>query len=310
MLHTRSLADIQLDHSWLTIGTFDGVHRGHQSIIKRLVSGAHAEGKPAVVVTFDPHPAIVLGKRLEPLLLTTPDEKAGLLGEMGVDVVVSHPFNPDVANLSAFDFIARLKNHLGFERLIIGYDFALGRQREGDRHRLFEISDEIGYELEVLEPFTNNDTVVSSSDIRKALREGKLAKANNLLGRWYQLPGTVIPGDGRGRTIGVPTANLEVPAMRLVPQTGVYVCRATLEGEDHGAVTNIGIRPTFMTEQSATVVETHLLDYSGELYGKVIVLSFIDRLRDERRFDDSTALFHQIQTDILTARNILRNPES
>lgn len=305
MLHYWSLQSIHLQEVWLTIGAFDGVHRGHQEIIKSLVAGAHRTGIPAVVLTFYPHPSAVLKKRQDSFYLTTPEERAALLGKLGVDVVVTHPFNLQVAALSAHDFMAYLQGHLRMTRLMIGYDFALGRGREGDANRLLELGQELGYTVELFKAFRLGDQVVSSSAVRAALAEGAAETAAGLLGRPYQVSGLVVPGDGRGRTIGIPTANLDVWSQRVIPRPGVYVCEASLNGKSLGAVTNIGVRPTFEPQTANLRVETHLLDFEGDLYGREIQLDFLARLRDERRFPNIEALVDQIHQDIRRGREIL-----
>ncbi|HNS61661.1 MAG TPA: hypothetical protein PKK96_11700, partial [Anaerolineales bacterium] len=180
MNHYRSLDEINLPCSWLTVGVFDGVHRGHQQIIHRLVEGAHEKNLPAVVITFDPHPSKVFG-RGEIKLLTLPDERAEILGDMGVDVVITHPFNRDVANLTAFDFMQRLKSHIGLDRLILGYDSALGKDREGNIPRLTEIGGELGYAVETVPAVSDESGVISSTAIRKLIAVGKVEEAAKLM---------------------------------------------------------------------------------------------------------------------------------
>lgn len=306
MQHYWSLDGLSLQKSWLTIGSFDGVHRGHQEIIRQLTAGAHAQGAPAVVLTFYPHPAVVLANRNEPYYLTTPEERAALLGELGVDVVVTHPFNREVAGTSAHDFMARLKSHLGLTHLWIGYDFALGRNREGNVDRLTELGQELGYTVQVLSAVKVNGELISSSEVRAALSEGDVQRASRLLGRPYSLSGQVIPGDGRGRTIGIPTANLDVWDKLLLPKSGVYACRAMVLGQTVEAVTNVGYRPTFENRPAVPRVETHLLDFQGDLYGRKVKLSFLARLRDEQRFPGVDALVAQIHEDIAQAKAIFQ----
>jgi riboflavin kinase/FMN adenylyltransferase len=305
MLHFWSLQSIHLQNVWLTIGSFDGVHRGHQEIIKNLVTGAHRAGVPAAVLNFYPHPSAVLKKRQDSFYLTTPEERAALLGELGVDFVITHPFNLQVAALSAREFMEYLQEHLQMSRLMIGYDFALGRGREGDASRLQELGRVLGYTVELFRAFRLDDQVVSSSAVRAALAEGAVETATGLLGRPYRVSGLVVPGDGRGRTIGIPTANLEVWSHRVIPRPGVYVCRASVNGKSFGAVTNIGVRPTFEPQIANLRVETHLLDFEGDLYGREIQLDFLARLRDEQRFPNIEALVDQIHQDILRGREIL-----
>ena len=293
-----SLKSYHLKNTWLTIGSFDGVHRGHQEIVKKLSSGAHAVGAQAVVLTFFPHPAKVLGKRTDFYYLTSPEERAALLGEMGIDFVITYPFNLEVAATSARDFVKEIHAHLGFRHLWIGHDFALGRKREGDALTLRRLGEEFGFQVEVVNQVKVQDFAVSSSQIRALIREGKVDQAELLLGRPYKVKGKVVPGDGRGRTIGIPTANLKVWEEKLLPASGVYVCQAWVGGEQYGAVTNIGVRPTFDQQEPIPHLEAHLLDFDEDLYGQEVALEFIRRLRDEQRFPNPEALVAQINKDI------------
>jgi len=307
MLRYQSLEGVSLANTWLTIGSFDGVHRGHQEIIRQLVTGARDATATSVAITFHPHPAVVLGKRSNPLFLTTPEERASLLGELGVDVVVTYPFDTATSQLSARDFMTRLHYHLGLRRLLVGQDFALGRGREGNIGRLRELGQEFGYSVEVISPVLNGDVVISSSQIRSILLEGDVEHAARLLGRSYSVSGQVVHGDDRGKSLGIPTANLSVWTERTIPKAGVYVCRALVDGEYWGAVTNIGIRPTFENLPVIPRIEAHLLDFDADIYERHISLEFVSRLRDEQRFSDIQSLIKQIHTDIQRAREILQN---
>ena len=309
MRHFLSLEGLQLKDTWLTIGTFDGVHRGHQEIVRKLAAGAHSTESQAAVFTFFPHPALVLGKRRDPFYLTTPDERAVLLGELGADIVITFPFNLQTASTSAYDFMALLKQHLGLHHLIVGYDFALGKDRQGDVPTLQKIGVELGYTVEAMPPFKIEGEAVSSSRIRSALAAGDMELAALLLGRPFQVSGKVVTGDGRGRTIGIPTANLSLWAERAIPRAGVYVCQAVVNGKVWGAVTNVGFRPTFESQPVPPRVETHLLDFITEIYGQEISLNFLSRLRDEQRFPNVEALAAQIQRDIAQARQFLEKIE-
>lgn len=305
MRHYWSLDEVHLENTWLTIGTFDGVHLGHQEIARRLVAGAKADGATAVVLTFHPHPAVVLGKRKDPFYLTSTEERAILLGELGVEVVITHAFDKRVAATPAYDFVETLHRNLTIKRLLIGHDFALGRNRAGDLPALKRFGKELGYSVDVMPPVMLGETRVSSSQIRQALWEGDVGQAALLLGRPYQVSGEIVYGDGRGRSIGIPTANLKVWTERALPKAGVYVCRAGLNGKIWGAVTNVGVRPTFENQPTAPQVEAHLLDFEGEIYGQELQLEFLSRLRDERRFPNVPALVEQIRRDIDLARQAL-----
>jgi riboflavin kinase / FMN adenylyltransferase len=305
MFHYHSLDDIQLRNTWLTIGAFDGVHSGHQEIIQHLVTGAKKASTTTVVLTFYPHPAITLGKRQGALYLTTPDERARLMGELGVDIVITQKFDLTIASLSAEKFITWAKERLDFSHLVVGYDFALGRGREGNVIYLEELGHRLGYTLDVFEPIWSEGEKVSSSQVRMAIQNGEVEKAARLLGRPYSLDGPVIHGDGRGKTIGIPTANLDFWSELVIPQKGVYACLAVVDGRTWKAVTNIGYRPTFYSQTPAPVIETHLLDLNKDLYGKEIKLNFIARLRDEQKFSGVDALVEQIGKDIIKSREIL-----
>jgi riboflavin kinase/FMN adenylyltransferase len=305
MLHYRSLDDVHLHGAWMTIGSFDGVHLGHQEIAKQLAAGAHSEGAPAVVMTFEPHPSIVLGKRSDPFYLTTPEQRAELLGLLGIDVVVTHPFTRELSEKSALEFMQMVGASLGLKHLWVGYDFALGKGREGTVPVLTEIGERMGYQVHVTEPVMIDGMVISSSLIRNALAEGDVKTAARYLGRLHSLEGEVITGDGRGSKIGIPTANLAVPPVLELPKPGVYACEVEMEAARYQAVTNVGYRPTFENEPVQPRVEAHILDYTGDLYGKHIRLAFVDRIRAEMKFPGVQELVAQIHRDIETGRRIL-----
>ena len=301
----HSLEAAHLSDSWLTIGVFDGVHRGHQEIIRQLTAGAHASGAPAVVLTFAPHPAIVLAGR-DIKSLTTPDERAEILFSLGIDDVVSIQFTRELAEHSAEDFMADLKYHLGLKKLLIGYDFALGKGRAGNFERLTQIGKALGYDVRAVEAIRLNGEIISSTLIRQQIAEGAVALAADKLGRCYSLAGPVIPGDGRGHTIGIPTANIDVPAEKVIPLNGVYACWGLVDGKRHRAVINIGVRPTFTGGDVMPRVEAHLLDYSSNLYGKTVTLEFVEHLRGEQKFPSVDALVAQIRSDIEKAKELLQ----
>jgi len=257
------------------------------------------------VMTFHPHPAIILGKRTPPFYLTSLAERARLLESLGVDVMVTYPFSRETANESADSFITKLLNHLSFKHLIVGYDFALGKARKGNVEYLREIGSRLGYTVDTIAPVELDGETVSSSQVRQALSEGNVRKASQILGRPSTLTGPVQYGDGRGRTIGIPTANLEVWADQVLPAVGVYACLVVANRSTWSAVTNIGYRPTFDQSRPTLRVETHLLDFSDNIYDEEIRISFVDRLRGEQRFSGIEALVAQIQIDINHARNIL-----
>ena len=302
--HFHSLEELTLQNCWLTVGVFDGVHRGHQEIIRKLTTGAHDKQLPAVVLTFDPHPAKLFG-RGDIKLLTLPDERAEILGGMGVDIVITHPFNRDVANVTAFDFMQRLKSRLGLSRLILGYDSALGKNREGNIPRLTEIGAELGYAVETVSAIGDESGVISSTAIRKLVAVGKVEEAAQLMGRPYRLRGPVVRGDQRGRTIGFPTANVDYSIEKLIPPNGIYACWGKLNNEKFKAAVNIGVNPTFTPDKKSINVEAYLLDFDREIYGEILELEFVSRLRDELKFDSVESLVEQIGRDVTETAKIL-----
>jgi riboflavin kinase/FMN adenylyltransferase len=303
---------IQLDHhdikqAWVAVGTFDGVHRGHQTLIHQLVSQAHAEHSPAVVVTFHPHPAVYFGRASLGHNLTEPDEREALLKEMGVDEVFTLPFDAQLANLTALNFMQMLKNQLDVSHLLIGFNFALGRDRAGDLDTLQQLGKIIGYEVEVIPPIKMGEATISSSQIRSLLQEGLIRKANEMLGRPYFLSGKVIHGEHRGNQLGFPTANLDLPRERLLPARGVYACRAFVNGSAYIAVTNIGVRPTFENPLEYPRVEPHLLDLDRDLYGDFLKLDLLKYLRPEKAFASSDDLIAQVNRDIEKTRELFNH---
>ena len=291
----------------LTIGAFDGVHRGHQALISQMVADAHAADGLAGLLTFAPHPLAVLRPELSPAYLTTPTERDEVLAGLGLDFVLVLPFTRETAALPAEDFMRQLAAHVPLRALWIGPDFALGRDRAGDAAHLAQLGAVLGYQVAVAPSFEWKGAPVRSSRIRQLLTaEGDVTTAAELLGRPYSIEGIVQGGAQRGRTIGFPTANLATPPQRLLPQNGVYACWAWRGERGHPAVVNVGIRPSF--DAGALSVEAFLLDFSGDLYGEALSLSFSERLRGERRFDSPAALIAQIQADVSAARALSAAP--
>src|SRR5215510_7949466 len=298
MQHYRSLDEVTLQNAWLTVGVLDGVHRGHQRVINQLTAGAHANGVPAVVLTFDPHPAKVLGKGGPIKLLTLPGERAKLLGDLGVDVVITQTFDKDLSNVTALDFMKRLKTQLGLTHVVLGYDATLGKNREGNAARLAEIGSELGYTVETVTALSDESGVVSSTEIRKLITVGKVAEAARLMGHPYRLQGLVGHGDQRGRTIGFPTANLNYAREKVIPAGGIYACWAFVHGEKYQAAVNIGTNPTFTPDNETLSVEAYLLDFDQDIYNETVILEFIQRLRAELKFDSVSTLVAQIARDV------------
>jgi len=293
--------------AYLTIGNFDGVHRGHQALVGEMVKSAHTAGARAGLLTFDPHPLTVLRPDIHLAYLTSTQERAEILAALGLDFVLILPFTRETARLSAADFINSLVEHIPLRELWIGPDFALGRGRAGNAKRLSALGSELGFAVRVMSSFSWHGEPVRSSRVRTLLAEdGAVDQAAGLLGRPYQVWGEVRSGAQRGRTLGFPTANLALSPNRLVPAFGVYACWAWLDGRGYPAVVNVGVRPSFDNGQAT--VEAHLLDFEGDLYGKTLGLSFIHRLRQEKRFSDISVLVAQIGADIETARRLLADP--
>jgi riboflavin kinase/FMN adenylyltransferase len=305
MSRHASLEELHLPASQLAVGSFDGVHRGHQALIRPMVEDARRLGHPAVALTFFPHPSVVLRGRRPSFYIMTPDEKAEALAALGVDIIVTLRFDHAMAQIPAAEFLSLLQRHLGFQGLWVGEDFALGHQREGNRLFLEQASGTYGYRLHVVPPFLMGGEAISSTRIREALRSGDVARAASYLGRPFTLPGKVTRGVGRGRRLGFPTANLEFWEERAYPGVGVYACWVKAEGRRYPAVTNIGLRPTFEIDTQRPIIEAHLLDAELDLYDREITLVFVERLRDERRFEGAEALREQIRRDIARARGLL-----
>jgi riboflavin kinase/FMN adenylyltransferase len=289
----------------LTIGAFDGVHRGHQHLIGSAVRRARDLGCQSAVLTFDPHPDLVLHPERERLYLTSLDERAEQIAALGVSLLIVLPFTRETMQLSAYDFMAQVRSAVALRELWIGWDFALGRKREGNLARLREIGQQLGYTVHPVDALVLADgTPVSSTRIRAALTEGDLDTATTLLGRHFAVQGVVVEGDRRGRTIGFPTANVAVHQHHALPADGVYVCDAIVGGQHYGAVTNIGLRPTF--DGKRRTVEAYLLDFADDIYGETLRLTMLHRLRGEKKFDGIAALVAQITNDVAAAREWLR----
>ena len=306
MRHLRNFdeADFETD-SLVTIGVFDGVHLGHQSLVKDLADRARATRQGAIAVTFFPHPDKVLDQTSERYYLTTPEQRAELLLAQGVDCVITLPFDDSIRQLPATAFVDKLVHHLRMRELWVGADFALGFQREGDVRFLRAQGKLHGFSVNAVDLITSGGKVnqISSSRIRERLRQGDVSAARDMLGRSYALAGRVVRGEQRGRAIGVPTANLAVWDEQLVPANGVYATWAILGDDRYMAATNIGQRPTFAGDK--VTIEAHLLDFSGDIYDKELELRFEARLRRERRFDGLEDLVAQIKKDVAAARRLL-----
>lgn len=284
----------------LTIGVFDGIHRGHQHVLATVVARARQLGLDAAALTFEPHPAQIVRPEHAPLLLTTLDERIPLLAAQGLDLLVIEPFTAALSRLRAAAFMERVCDALPLRELWIGWDFVLGHDREGTPAVLRQLGARLGFSVHIVERLATDGPRLSSTAARHALLEGDIDTATTILGRPYHLAGRVVSGDRRGSTIGVPTANLALPAGRLVPANGVYVCRAQVAGAWRPAVTNIGVRPTF--DGLRRTVEAHLLEFDGDLYDQPLTLQILARLRAEQRFASVAELVAQIRRDVVAAQ--------
>jgi len=310
--HLNSLALANPDSpTCLTIGAFDGVHRGHQRVLRRLLMTQLATGRGhcrMATLTFFPLPKLVLGTPEPHFYLTAPDERARLLHELGIELVITHPFDEQVRTIQADRFVDALVAHLDVKEIWVGADFALGYQRKGDVPFLHAQGEVKGFVVHTVDLTAVDGMVVSSSLIRRALKDGRIGDASHCLGRPFRLPGRVVHGDGRGRKIGFPTANLQIWEEQAYPAHGVYAARAWLgggpDGESWLAAVNIGVRPT-LTAGLKTVIEAHLLDFDGDLNGKELRLDFLGRIRDEIRFDGLDQLTAQLQRDMVHLRHVV-----
>jgi riboflavin kinase / FMN adenylyltransferase len=288
-----------------TVGTFDGIHRGHRAVLSEVVRRGRAAGRQSVLVTFDPHPLEVVNPTAAPRLLTLPDEKRALVAALGIERVEVIAFTTELARLGPEDFVRDvLRARYGMEELVLGYDHGFGRGRSGDVDLVRRLGREDGFAVEVVPAVTDDGQPISSSLIRTAVAHGDLRSAAGGLGRPYSLRGTVERGAGRGRTIGVPTINLTSPDPRkLLPPDGVYAVRVQLPEGSVGGMMNQGARPTFGVH--ARGLEIHLFDYDGDLYGATVTVEWVDRLRDTQTFPSRQALVDQIERDAVAARSIL-----
>ncbi|MEJ6675527.1 MAG: bifunctional riboflavin kinase/FAD synthetase [Flavobacteriales bacterium] len=295
------------EKTFVTIGTFDGVHFGHQKILEKLVSEAKAAGKKSVLLTFFPHPRMVLQKNAKIEMINTIDERSALLEKTGLDYLIIHPFSKAFSRTSALEFVRdTLVNTLNISKLIIGYDHHFGKNREGNIDQLTEYSHLYDFTVEEILAQDIDDVSVSSTKIRRALAGGNLKTANNYLGYNFMLNGLVVNGKQLGGKIGYPTANIDVQeAYKLIPKTGVYVVQSTIEDKTIFGMMNIGSRPT--VDGNHQTIEVHFFDFNQDLYGKHLTISLLYFLRDEHKFDAISSLVLQLKKDEETARNYIKN---
>ncbi|MFC1989222.1 bifunctional riboflavin kinase/FAD synthetase [Chloroflexota bacterium] len=280
----------------LTIGVFDGVHLGHKYLISQIMEQAKQQNLLSGVVTFRQHPLEVLSPQTRLLYLTSVTEKINLLKNEGVDAVIPLSFTRELAELSARQFASLLKKYLRMSGMVIGPDFALARNREGNVDTLNTLGQDMGFSITVIAPAMVNSEMISSTAIRDALADGDMKKASRLMGRHFSLQEKVATGAGRGSGLGFPTANLDIDSKQALPTDGVYATWAYIEDKAYPSMTNIGLRPTFASNERT--VETYILNYHDNLYGREIKIDFVERLRGEKQFDTVEELKKQIYEDV------------
>ncbi len=287
----------------LTIGNFDGVHKGHVALFNKVKERAGLIGGQSVVMTFEPHPIKVMMPGNGPPLITPTQQKLKLIEDTGIDVILSVPFTEEFAMISPEGFVKDLLvDRIGIKEIVVGYDYCFGNKRTGNIELLKKMGAELGFLVHVVGQILLEDMLVSSTTVRNLVQEGNLAEAKKLLGRDYQVCGTVVKGKNRGgRLLGFPTANLEL-IDELTPKLGVYAVRVLIDDKAYNGLTNIGFNPTF--GNNVFSVETHILDFSGDLVGKTIRVNFLKRLRDEKTFKSIEDLSEQIKKDSLRAREL------
>lgn len=291
--------------SVVTIGTFDGVHIGHKAILNKLIKSAEANQLESVLLTFFPHPRQVVQCVSDLRLINTIEEKKKLLEKEGLNSLVIHPFTKEFSRLTAEEYVRDiLVKHLAAKKIIIGYDHRFGKNRTADITDLKAYGETYGFEVEEISAQELNEVAISSTKIRKALKKGDIENANNYLGYNYFLTGTIVKGKKIGRTINFPTANIHIDeTYKLIPKIGVYVTSTIINGKTYNGITNIGINPTVSGERKT--VETHILDFDGNLYGEILEISFLAYIREEEKFNSVKSLQNAIARDESYARNYL-----
>ncbi len=305
-----TLDDFNARKPVVTIGTFDGLHKGHQLVIEQLKQFAHDIKGESVVFTFYPHPRLVTSPDETNLrLLTTREEKIRLFEQMGVDHLVIFPFNKEFSELSYSDFVRDiLVKKMKTSCLVVGYDHRFGKNREGSFDYLQKCAEKFHFEVKKTEALAVDVEEVSSTKIRAALENGEITKANSYLGYNFTLHGTVVDGKRLGRKLGFPTANIEASdKYKIIPGYGVYAVFVEFEQNTYKGMLNIGMRPTFNNNADNRSIEVHIFDFSKDIYGKEITLSFVDKIRDEQKFDGIESLVEQLKNDKITAKKILKN---
>ncbi|MDB2521354.1 bifunctional riboflavin kinase/FAD synthetase [Flavobacteriaceae bacterium] len=289
----------------LTIGTFDGVHFGHQKILQNLVVEAKKENLCAIVLTFFPHPRMVLQKETQLKMIDTLEEKTKLLEQLGVEVLIVQPFTMEFSRMTAIEYTRDiLVNGIGISKLIIGYDHRFGRNREATVEDLKQFGMDYNFTVEEIPAQDIESIAVSSTKVRNAIDSGEIKKANQYLGRPFSLNGTIVEGDKIGREMGYPTANLEIEEdYKLKPQNGVYLVQTSLVDKKYFGMMNVGKRPTVSGKK--TRIETYFFDFKGDLYGKKLRIELLEKIRDEQKFDSLDALRNQLNSDQKSCQKLI-----
>lgn len=296
--------DVSIPKPFLTMGNFDGVHLGHQALLRRVVEDARSGGGQAVVLTFEPHPLKILAPERAPRLLLAHKDKMRLLQSLGVDVVIIQAFNSDFASLAAEEFVRRyLVNRLKVHKMWVGRDLRFGKGRKGRVEDLIRWAAEDGFAVEILDPVAVEGGRVSSSRIRTLIERGDVHEVPRYLGRYHFISGRVAAGHRRGRSLGFPTANIVTPT-EVVPLNGIYATLLRIDEEQWPSVTNVGFNPTF--GEGPRTIESYIFDFSGDLYGRSVSLFFVKRIRDEKKFPSADLLVEQMKKDVVSAQQILR----
>lgn len=306
MLVLESLTELERHGSpriAITFGNFDGVHHGHQVLIKELVQKANSQGRALAIVTFVPHPRKILKNAQEGFLLGSYQQRQEWLRELGVAYLIELSFTRDFSTLSASEFLTRFVfTYPNLEQINLGWDFAFGANKQGDADVVRELCKARSIDVVVCPPYSIDGLSVSSTEIRRALQAGDIPLVKKLLGRDFTVSGLVVRGEGRGKRIGIPTANLQIDADLIYPSGGVYVTETTIKDMTFRSVTNVGVNPTFKDDKR-TSIETHLIDFDGDLYGEQLRVKFLQRLRSERKFSTVNELIEQVKKDIEHGRN-------
>lgn len=293
----------------LTVGSFDGLHLGHQFVLEELKARSRAVGAMSTLVTFKPHPKFVIGGGEDPdfRVLTTIAEKINILESLGLERLVVVPFTEEFAKTSAEEFIESiLFERIGFKEIIVGYDHAFGRNREGNSDTFRRLGTKLNFAVTELEAVRGDDTEISSTEIRRLLHEGRVENVMSKLGRYYFMIGSVVKGEGRGAEFGFPTANLELgDEKKLVPANGVYAVLVSLEGKKYKGMMNIGVRPTF--DETQKISEVHIFDFDRRIYTRKLKVEFVQKIRNEQRFDGASKLVGQLKLDKIKSVQILSN---